>query len=248
MKGGERVNSALRELYLNRMSGMLEMINNDRNLSDPLLMSVDDKYLQAHTKIMVVGQETNGWEYDPKRDSGDDPGWPIQLSCNDYVDLLMQRYQNTHWKKFFNASAYWRAADFLYEQLNDYAERPDIGYLWNNLDKVDYNRKKLPDTVRQMVHDRFLVLKEEVEITKPDVLVLFVGERYDQLLEKSGCKIVSLEKETGISQDILVRLQWPNVFPAESYILPHPRQLQSLGNWDSLAKVTSLIKSRNEKK
>ena len=159
----------------------------------------------------------------------------------------MQRYQNTHWKKFFNASAYWRAADFLYEQLNDYAERPDIGYLWNNLDKVDYNRKKLPDTVRQMVHDRFLVLKEEVEITKPDVLVLFVGERYDQLLEKSGCKIVSLEKETGISQDILVRLQWPNVFPAESYILPHPRQLQSLGNWDSLAKVTSLIKSRNEK-
>ena len=93
------MNSALRELYLNRMSGMLEMINNDRNLSDPLLMSVDDKYLQAHTKIMVVGQETNGWEYDPKRDSGDDPGWPIQLSCNEYVDLLMQRYQNTHWKK-----------------------------------------------------------------------------------------------------------------------------------------------------
>lgn len=225
---------------------MLEMINNDRNLSDPLLMSVDDKYLQAHTKIMVVGQETNGWEYDSKWDNEEDPGWPIRLSCNEYVDFLMQRYQNTHWKKFFNASAYWRAADFLYEQLNDYAGRPDIGYLWNNLDKVDYNRRKLPDKVRQTVHENFFVLKEEVTITKPDVLVLFVGERYDQQLEKIGCKIVSLEKETGISQNILVKLQWPNAFPEESYVLPHPRRLQLLGEWDLLAKVSSLIKCRDE--
>ena len=242
------MNSALRDLYLTRMPDMLEMINKDRSLSDPFLMSVDDKYLQTHTKIMVVGQETNGWEYDSKWDNGEDPGWPIHLSCNEYVDFLMQRYQNTHWEKFFNASAYFRAADFLYEQLNDYAERPDIGYLWNNLDKVDFNRAKLPEEVRQRVHDKFFVLKEEVEITKPDVLVLFVGERYDQLLETSGCKIVSMEKETGISKDILAKLQWPNVFPEESYILPHPRRLQFLRKWDSLAKLTNWIKSRNEKK
>ena len=52
----QNMNKELRQFYEEKIGSLVLLINKDKKLSDPLLLSVDERYLSARTKIMVVGQ------------------------------------------------------------------------------------------------------------------------------------------------------------------------------------------------
>ena len=241
----QQMNEKLASLYLGNMGRMLDLINSNKDLSDPLLLSVDERYCKTKKKIMVVGQETNGWEFEAKYDQGPNPEWPIMLSSSEYIELLMKRYQNKHWNKVFRDSPFWKAADLMYDKLNNDSEKPDIGYLWNNFDKVDNNRKALTPELRRAVHDCFFVLWDEIEITKPEVVIFFTGDRYDKHMEEMGCKITSLQAETGVKFDWLARVH-ADALPPLSFVLSHPRQIQMNQQWEPLNKLIKFINKITE--
>ena len=236
----QNMNEELRQLYERNVGSLLLLINKDKKLSDPLLLSVDERYLSARTKIMIVGQETHKWEWH-ENDEEKDPGYPITMLLSEYVSILMARYQRKHWGKVFKASSFWKAADQIYENLNDYPGRPDIGYLWNNIDKVDSDGAALSVRSRKMVHDCFFVLKEELEIIKPDVVIFFVGQRYDQELEKIGCRVLPLPKNVQVDFEWLAKIEWDGVLPDNSYILAHPNRLRRAKKIEYIDTVVDLI-------
>lgn len=237
----QNMNEELRQLYERNVGSLLLLINKDKKLSDPLLLSVDERYLSARTKIMIVGQETHKWEWH-KNDEEKDPGYPITMPLSEYVSILMARYQRKHWGKVFKASSFWKAADQIYENLNDYPGRPDIGYLWNNIDKVDCNGGPLSEMTRKNVWDCFFVLKEELKIIKPDIVIFFIGQRYDALLKEKGCKVIPLPEKMQIDFEWLAKIEWDGVLPYNSYILAHPNRLRRAKKIEYIDTVVDLIK------
>ena len=237
----QNMNKELRQFYEEKIGSLVLLINKDKKLSDPLLLSVDERYLSARTKIMVVGQETHKWEWH-KNDEEKDPGYPITMPLSEYVSILMARYQRKHWGKVFKASSFWKAADQIYENLNDYPGRPDIGYLWNNIDKVDCNGGPLSEMTRKNVWDCFFVLKEELKIIKPDIVIFFIGQRYDALLKEKGCKVIPLPEKMQIDFEWLAKIEWDGVLPYNSYILAHPNRLRRAKKIEYIDTVVDLIK------
>ncbi|MHB9024808.1 MAG: hypothetical protein ACYC7E_11645 [Armatimonadota bacterium] len=231
------MNKLLLELYTTKWDGLISLINEpqNRDLSDPLLLSVDNHYVQAKTKLMVIGQETHKWEL---------PGssWPLPYVPTEYPAKLMDHYAKMHWSKSFPAYPFWRAADYIYEQLNDCQGQRDIGYLWNDFDKVDDNGKPLSEQMRKQVQQCFSLLREEISITFPDVVLFFTGERYDGYLEQLGAKLESTTSESGISFELLAKVVLPGIFPERTYMLNHPGRLLRIKQWGILDIIVKLCK------
>ena len=236
-----QMNQSLKNLYEQKIGSLIQMIDNDASLSDPLLLSVDEKYSLSQKKIMVIGQETHKWEWNEK-EKEKDPGYPIAVPHSEYVSILMARYQRKHWSKFFSDSPFWKAADRVYEKINNYQDRPDIGYIWNNIDKVDCDGGPLSALTRKNVWDCFFVLDKELEITKPDVVIFFIGQRYDALLEEKKCKISLISEKMKDDFEWLAKIEWEGVLPKQSYILAHPNRLQRSKKGEYLDTVVNLIK------
>lgn len=235
-----QMNQSLKDLYEQKIGSLIQMINSDPSLSDPLLLSVDEKYSLSQTKIMIVGQETHKWEWS-QSDAERDPGYPINKPYSEYVSILMARYQRKHWRKFFNDSPFWKAADHIYEKLNNYPDRPDIGYIWNNIDKVDCDGGPLSALTRKKVWDCFFVLDEELKITKPDVVIFFVGQRYDALLEEMNYKISPISEKMKGDFEWFAKIEREGILPEQSYILAHPNRLQRSKKGAYLDTVINLI-------
>ena len=56
----------------------------ERNLMGPLLMSETKEYLNSKIKLLIIGQQTNGWGYHSEN---------IEQGMNDYVNFnLGEKY------------------------------------------------------------------------------------------------------------------------------------------------------------
>lgn len=229
------MNTKLENLYLSHIEKIMDLINNDNYLSDPLLIKVDEKYLHESNKvkIMIVGQETyNCWGLQ-------DLTLPFQCTSQYYTKELMNKYADFHWKKCANTSPFWRASDMIYERLNDSSDRPDIGYIWNNIDKLDYKGGQLTVQYRDLLHQQFNVFAAEVHLLNPDVVIMFIGkDRYDGYLRSQGANFIPTEH---IQDDnILARIVWDEVLPERSYITYHPNYLYRSGKKALLDEIVRL--------
>jgi hypothetical protein len=61
----EKLNEQLKELYESYIPEFKKIIEKfpERNLMGPLLMSETEEYVNSKVKILIIGQETNGWGY-----------------------------------------------------------------------------------------------------------------------------------------------------------------------------------------
>jgi hypothetical protein len=229
------MNTKIEHLYLSHIEKIMDMINSDNDLSDPLLIKVDEKYLHESNKvkIMIVGQETyNCWELQGLT-------LPFQCTPQYYTKELMNKYADFHWNKCAKSSPFWRASDMIYEMLNNSSDRPNIGYIWNNIDKLDYKGGQLTLRYRDLLHQQFNVFAEEVRLLNPDVVIMFIGnDRYDGYLRSQGANFIPIEH---IQDDnILARIVWDKVLPERSYITYHPNYLYRSGNKAVLDEIVRL--------
>lgn len=134
------------------------------NYSNPYFVSIPDGWVNAKHKIMIVGEEGYGkWGY------GKADGWAasdiekIQQYNYDAVTQIIERGSDRRkfWQRFIK----------IY----------NLGFpcIWNNIDKIHYLQKrkgsfKLTYEERLLLHSTEIkILKEEIEILKPDVVVFF---------------------------------------------------------------------------
>lgn len=143
-------------------------------LSAPLLISISKAYLAAPVRIMFVGKETNGW-------------WnklAAYYTAENSLAALMTRYQQqmekSKWQGRFFQMIRRTAQELTGAQVDAIA--------WTNLMRMDWehgkgfsrNSKEFSEALTKMSQE---MLRFEVELLKPDVIIFACGTSYDSVIK-----------------------------------------------------------------
>ena len=166
--------------------------NMELDISDPFFTGVSDEYEKADKRIMIVGQETDGWDVYPH-------DCQIEKSQQNVIDYLRYQLHYSNDEKLIekfkkrNTSQFWN----FFRAIS----KDGIVPCWNNIDKAqrNINGKTKALTVeiecelnKNLPNSNKTIFQREIEITKPDVIVLITGPNYYITMETA----MNLKKNT----------------------------------------------------
>ncbi|MEN8702323.1 uracil-DNA glycosylase family protein [Bacillus infantis] len=225
------LNQQLYDLYKRYDPGMLTALEGN-NLSNPLLLKIngEKQYQEADLKVMFFGQETNTWEG--------------RLGSKSIEELLGT------YSRFFGEGKCFRYGGPFWNTVKDYTGEikeayPDkrVEIVWNNLIKLGKEsskgapRKSLVDIQKKA----FPVIKEELAILKPDVILFFTGPRYDQYI-KAEWPDLTYHELAHEPAGKLARLKGGSL-PVQAFRTYHPNYLYRAGKPFYNAVKKSIISS-----
>ena len=229
------MNQQLKELYETYYSELLEKKDLlPEKVSSPLFMSVFDEYETVNKRILIVGQETNGWmEMDFDKHS-------VISLMEDYHNFGLGQNRNfKEWdspdgKKLrdYLTSPFWNFSRGFFSKINDDIDRRKKGFLWTNISKFDVNTTT-PDREHYNLVG-FELLRKEVQIVKPDIVLFLTGveseqkaqkPKYDEAIENA----LKLRFSPVCSNQLVLKLNHKDdYFPKNTFKIDHPRYLQSI--------------------
>jgi len=209
----EQHNKELEQIYKKAKKDISDKVTEyNKNQQDksycatfPLFLKSYEHYENADIKVMIFGQETNGW------DDGDAyEGFFISGYCYRY------------------SGHFWNGIKKIKSLLEEKNAGKNIGYLWNNVVKMGYNRKGFPHKFYDVIVKPHLnnLIAKEIAILKPDYIIFLTGHGYDWVLDDIFSKP---ERKTfdGFSNKELCEITIPNV--KKSLRTYHPKYLYSKG-------------------
>ena len=200
-------NHELRQIYLEAWDGLREVMARDIRCSAPYFAWVHPEYEQAAVRLVVVGKETNGWEK---------PEQVLWMSADDAVEHLQKAYRRFRLgTQYSGKQSFWAPVHELYRRLNP--QGPDLGFVALNVSKVDVGGNSPPGSFREAL-TKHEMLRRELEILDPQVVVCHTGPYYDRWLqdEFTNLRIVG--------DRFLARLSARSL-PKHSFRSYHPRYL-----------------------
>jgi len=173
------MNDQLFQLYSSKWPALRSAFNtiyDDERLgnkpTNPLLIFIDkeEEYRKADIRILICGQETNGWFENGNGDIGS------VMNC--YNEFFCGGKCWSYGGQFWNGFSRFRT---LFE--NRYPGKK-IRYVWNNIVKIGKAEDKgmPPSYIYEIERNYFSVFKEELEILKPDLVLFLTGPHYDKIL------------------------------------------------------------------
>jgi hypothetical protein len=174
MESKMTINEKLINLYSRHWDALLLKLDGEKKetYTNPLLISIDEeKYINSEIKVMIFGQETRDW-------------WDKDGFARD-IRKGMDRYKGFYWDQKFYAgykkSAFWKGFRFFQNALNENYKERHMTYIWNNISKIGKCHKKTGVTprIREIEQEVFPVVKFEVEIIKPDIVIFLTGPNRD---------------------------------------------------------------------
>lgn len=191
-----RKNAELLDLYVSKQKvfkdiqtlAMKENIANELTLHLPY---VPYEFENSIIKFMVVGQETNGWNFTLDK---------IQDDFKKSIESAMQCTEKFQSKPKYNNSPFWGFTyKYIYIKFNEKLtkSRKKSSVVWSNLNKIAYNdnldNKKptspLPKEIQSQIDSNLnTLLLEEIKIIQPDIIIFLSGYTYDEqiLLQLQG--------------------------------------------------------------
>jgi len=167
------MNLKLKELYENHWDNLLRESNKiiDITPTNPLLLKVnEEKYNNSDIKVMIFGQETWGWHKF---------GTSIEEGMDRYYNFFIEE----QFYKGYGKSAFWKGFNYFKKEINTIFKDKEITYIWNNISKIGRNDGKTGVTtkIKNLERQSFNVIKQELEILKPDIIIFFIGNRTNDL-------------------------------------------------------------------
>ncbi|MCK8495877.1 hypothetical protein M0L20_28685 [Spirosoma sp. RP8] len=189
------------------------------DVSAPLLMHVFEDWARMQRKVLFVGQETHGWNY---------------LATGPTVETLQNMYSSFDLGKHadygdgkkprYLRSPFWNFCRSCFHRLNSDpgVERKTSGFLWTNISKFDSNSTTPHPDLQERNRPGFELLKQELAISQPDVVVFLTGTKYDSWLDQ----LFMLERESILGDGLLSVLHdSTGLLPRLSFQTKHPRTL-----------------------
>jgi hypothetical protein len=163
--------------------------------SPPLLVLPHERWRSAKAKLLVVGQETLRWKYSP--DEVEDCAQPIVnfrdfQEAEDGVGAMWDLYR---WYALGRAhqnmnSPFWRG----FRALSSAISGCEDSALWTNVFKVNVGGSVMQNCkaaeVQALRRAQKGLLRHEITILKPDVVVFLSGPRYDSTIQ---CEFPDME-------------------------------------------------------
>lgn len=165
----------------------------------------EDQYLKSKYKLVVIGQETNGW-YDDYMRSDE--------NIREAMEYTKGFDMGRGYRSFF-----WDYAHQFNYDLNGF---DDLNFIWMNINK--FGRVSEAGRPDQRVLDKevehYNILAEELAILKPDVCLFFTGPYYDNDIQRK-LPDVSFQKFGDYELNQVAQLSSAHL-PKHSYRTYHP--------------------------
>ena len=161
-------------------AALLSDESDKRQPSHPLLIKVNEKYENAKIKVMIVGQETDGW-CESMIGSERSPDGIANIYFNYFYETTKKAAKAKNKRPFWNKSNFKYFKDGLEKELGS----DNVGFIWNNLSKIGKNsRGATTKKINKLEGESFSVHIQELDILKPDVIIFNTGSDRDYLLKQ----------------------------------------------------------------
>lgn len=165
------MNNLLKKLYENKWDALTNNVTQLKSkAASPLLIKVSDDYINSDLKVMVIGQETDGWfgyfnETQPS----------IEKLMDGYYDYFYKISKNG---KKRSKRAFWNNKNFEFFEKSIKVEGKSVQFIWNNISKIGgTGRGKPKRDIWELEKSTFDVIRGEIEILKPDLIIFTTGSR-----------------------------------------------------------------------
>lgn len=217
------LNHKLTELYQGNWDSYLlgrnlltrkKALGENLDYTRPLLIKLKDEqaYMLADKRVMILGQETNGWA-----EGGE---MTPENSMNKYVEFFGDG-ENVKWK-----GPFWNETKRFIRLLKKKFPEQKIAYTYNNVVKIGKSSGiGFPgETIYQIEMNHFDILKKEIDILKPQLLLFFSGVNYEDRIRN---KLGDFSKETvkSFSHDKLCRLVFADKNLPIAFRTLHPKAM-----------------------
>jgi hypothetical protein len=176
----------------------------DKLVCGPFLMSPGKEYTNASKKLLIIGQETNGW------------------NASTSIGTQMAEYRVFKLGNKYN-SPFWSVTRKLEQALN--IDRCSCA--WTNINKYDEDQDKPQGDILKTVEEFDGLLIEEIDILKPDICMFFIGPTLHHRVMKlfTGIEFIPVN---GWKRNALTQLKHP-LLPEKTYVTYHPAYLRRSG-------------------
>ncbi len=234
------MNDELAELY-NSQWGLLqeEASKLSVNAANPLLIKVDQKYIDSDIKVMIVGQETDGWH--GKLNSG---GLTVEKLMDGYSDYFSQRAM--HGKR-----AFWNRKNYKYfeEELTKCFVNRNVSFIWNNISKIGNDgRGKANPLIKKLERNYFNIFLSEFKILNPDIVIFTTGSSRDSYIKHHFGSDVGFVPKLSLCDgalasetlDLIAEVKLPRFDAVKAVRIEHPNR-RTLSNLVSLQVIKNLF-------
>lgn len=217
----------LKDIYIKYWAQYIEQIRNNPNIEPayPYLMVEPKGYRDKSVKVMFCGQETQGWgnEFDNEPEKA-----TLEAISGIYAGFVNSGGYN---------SPYWQFINRVKKECQN------ASFICNNIVKIGKKRGAgCDDKINNLTLKYFPVIKEEIQILEPQMIIFLTGNRYYERIEKALGKFSS--KNVGKGLD---KLTFEDETIPISYCCYHPKYLRMkhLEN-DVRSSLIEIIKSLTE--
>jgi len=166
------INEQLKLLYSGHWENLIKYGNAIKPIpANPLLIKInEEEFKKSDLKVMIFGQETWDWHKF---------GTSIENGMNGYEKFFINKNFYNGYKK----SAFWKGFNYFKKEIESRYKNTNITYIWNNISKIGRNDGKTGVTtdIRNLERTYFNVIKEEISILKPDIVIFLTGGRDNDL-------------------------------------------------------------------
>jgi len=262
------MNEALEKLYSDKWELLKSKASKISGIKSahPLLIKVSKEYERADVKVMIVGQETDGWH----GVFGGSGSKTIEYLMNDYEAFLGGDKEHSHPdKEFFKKRLKKKTRrpffskrnfSFFESKLKEYFSDKSVECVWNNISKIGKEgspkekRGKVTSNLRDLEERFFDVWLEEFRILKPCIIIFTTGSRdgfikhhFDK--ENEECKFIPKlcfddGKVLAASSNLLAEVEIPGFEHICAVRVQHPNR-RALSNDIVLSVIKSCWKRKN---
>jgi hypothetical protein len=151
----------LKALYTDRQNVFISVATSfpDDDLAGPFLMAPSEKYTSQTKQLLIIGQETAGWNY----------------HVHD-IDKQMQHYDQFNLGIEYYASPFWNITRKLERAL----KIDEYSCAWTNINKFDLDGGRPYGKYVQAISTLDNILIDEIKILNPTMCMFFTGPSFDE--------------------------------------------------------------------
>ena len=210
------VNQKLLKLFESKWGIVEKVCNavNDKELKIVLhLACVPPNYEKMKYKILIVGQENDGWGIEDN----------ARLSMFATLDFLDSKDYNDRRPFFSFPYKFCKSIN----NLGDIQDSKKTYFTWVNLREFSFNeapKTSLSKEAQNIIDNEFNILEEEIKIINPDIVLFLTGHKYDYHIEKQ-LKGVEFKTVENYTERQFARVEH-EALPKNSFRIYHPLYLR----------------------
>jgi hypothetical protein len=211
---------ALYQRFLDPKNAAADMIS---ELSAPFLIRTNEQYENAKPKVVVVGQETNGWLGTYR----DFLAESKTIECARTKQCATSAFDVYEWILENHKTTFFQYLDMirfgLYGKASAHSTRKTI--LWLNLFKISRGPMWRSPWKREVMRLQGDVVQREITLLKPDVVIFLTGPNYDDVLEDAAWNAQITEMGVYPKRQLAQVIQ-KELLPGLSFRTYHPKYLR----------------------